>query len=163
MTQDGRIYPRCEQFAYREIPAIQRCVGMSFGPWRSRVLGWLKALGVGRSSYGHQAIGSALRWLDYGRPVKKAQDWVKLLDFVSGEWDTLGGDEGIGTLLAVVASEAAAQSSWQGQDPFSLVNALNGETEEFVGIDFLYVQDWDKMPDYTKSRWPKGWMQPWKK
>lgn len=157
VMEDGRMLPRCEQFCYLECPCLARVAGMRFGDRKSAVE-WLHGLGVMAGSYSSGGLWGILRWLDYGWPVGRANDWEQLKRWVKREWEELGGDEVVATLLDVALSETRAVRRGQG-DVVRLMNAMTGEVEEFVGVEFGKVASGEDVSSW--SRWPEGWGKPW--
>jgi hypothetical protein len=156
--RDGRMLPRCEQFVYRETPVLARKAGVMFGEHRKDVLEWLHGLAVGNNSSSRGVLWGTLRWLDYGRPVKTAQDLERMKRWLRREWEALGGDEAMATLMDVALSEGRARASYRGA--MSLVNGETGEVEEWAGVNFKFVSG-----EY-ENRWggprvPEGWPRPW--
>ena len=158
VTREGVMLPRCEQFAYREVPKLARVTAAEFE--RNRALRWMEWLGRSGGSYGdHHAVWGILRWLNYGRPVEAANDWERLKRFVRDQWEEIGGDEAVATLLDVALSERRARGTREGL--LRLVNGVTGEEEEFMGVDFRYVAGKDEMPRWMQRDWPEGWVRPW--
>ena len=161
-TKEGQLLPRCEEFVYKDLPAIANGGGERFGE-RKRVATWL--VGLGRSAgYGgdHGALWGILRWLDYGRPVEESNDWEKLQRFVVREWEELGGDGAVATLLDVVLSERQARNQ-QRSNVWRLVNAVTGEVEEFVPVSWSNMHGLHSWADWVRREWPEGWKGPWEK
>jgi len=161
-TREGQLLPRCEMFVYQEVPAISNGGGEKFGD-RKRAATWM--VGLGRSGgYGSDrgAMWGILRWLDYGRPVEEKNDWERLERFVVREWEELGGDGAVATLLDVVLSERLARDQQRSRE-WRLVNATTGEEEEFVPVSWQNIGGRESWPDYVRREWPEGWKRPWKK
>ena len=156
VAQDGRMLPRCEQFAHRQVPVLAG--GARFGE-RKRVMEWLHGMVVGKTNYPRSVLWGVLRWLDYGRPVVgKAQDVDRLKRWILREWEALGGSEVMATLLDVALSEARVRGAYRGL--LSLVNGMTGEVEEWAGVDFRYVTG-EFGARYRGRDWPEGWGRPW--
>lgn len=161
VAQDGMMLPRCEQFAHRQVPVLAKAGGARFGE-RKRAMTWLHGMVVrrgGQHSHSHSIIWGVLRWLDYGRPVGKAQDMDRLERWILREWEELGGSEVVATLLDVAMSEAQVRGSWTRAGILRLVNGATGEVEEWAGIDFRYVTG--VLTTQYWSDWPEGWARPW--
>ena len=156
VAEDGRMLPRCEQFCYREMPALLRVAGMRFGD-RERAVEWLHGLGIVGGGYGGRALRGVLRWLDYGRAVENANAWEPLKRWVKREWEELGGDEVVATLLDVALSEVRAMK--RRSDVLKLLNGVTGEVEEFAAVEFGKVARGEDLSSW--SRWPEGWGKPW--
>lgn len=168
VTEDGLLLPRCEQFAYRRLPALKGVVvadrmGLKFGQGsraaegRARVMNWLLAIGRNWRSvyiYGVTPLWGILRWLDYGRPAAK-NDVKRLTAWILSEWDELGGDEVVATLIDVAISEAATGFSRSGT--IQLFNGITGAVETFVPLNWSYVI-WAEGEPYG---YPEGWPKPW--
>jgi len=167
VTREGWMLPRCEQFAYREVPVLCGVTiktGVDFGKLQDRVGEWLVGLGQsgGVSGYGNNhRVWGILRWLDYGRPVDKSNDWDRLKQFLRREWENLGGDEVVATLLDVVLSERKARDGRQ--VPIHLVNGVTGKSEDFVPVDLGYVLGKVSFDGWRQREWPEGWPLPWEK
>ena len=161
VMREGGMLPRCEQFAYREVPTLNEAAEVWFGVNRWRAGEWLHGMGVGMaySESHHHTLWGILRWLNYGRPVEEANDWERLKRFVRDQWEEIGGDEAVATLLDVALSERRARESRRGA--IRLVNGMTGEEEEFMGVDFRYVSGKDEMPRWMRREWPEGWVRPW--
>lgn len=166
VTREGTLLPRCEEFAYREVPVLHGVMipdrsGVELGNDRERVVEWLHGIGMGKvyTESQHHTLWGILRWLDYGRPVEQANDWERLKRFVRDQWDELGGDEVVATLLDVALSERRARGTTRGA--LRLVNGVTGEKEEFMGVEFRYVAGKDEMPRWIQREWPEGWARPW--
>jgi hypothetical protein len=158
VAEDGRMFPRCEQFCYREVPALLRVAGMRFGD-RERAVEWLHGMSVVGGGYCwlRGQLRGILRWLDYGRGVEKANDWEVLKRWVKREWEELGGDEVVATLLDVALSEVRAMK--KGGGTAGLLNGVTGEVEEFAGVEFGKVASGEDLSSW--ERWPEGWGKPW--
>ena len=157
VAEDGRMLPRCEQFCYQEVPALLRVAGMRFGD-RKMAVEWLHAVGLVGGGYGNGVwMWGVLRWLDYGRGVEKANDWEVMKRWVKREWEELGGDEVVATLLDVALSEARGMR--RGADIIRLLNGVTGEVEEFSSVEFAKVASGEDLSSW--SRWPEGWGKPW--
>ena len=165
VTAEGWMLPRCEMFVYRETPVLHGVMvasktGVALGKDRKRVVEWLHGLAAGASGYysDRNVMWGILRWLDYGRPVETATDWERLKRFIVREWDELGGDEAVGTLLDVALSERRCRESRS--MPLRLANGVTGEVEEFAALDFEYVQG-KKPAEWWIREWPEGWPRVW--
>ncbi len=158
VSPTGQVLPRCEGFAYRELPEI---LGMPIGiqfPNHNQVLDWLIGLGkVG--SPNTTGLWGLLTWLDYGRPLPKSQDWDKLRRYIRRSWDVLGGDPAIATLIDVIMSERIARNS-----RYSAINLLDPTTRE--------VEKWAVAPlkelhrerenhGWFRGNWPSDFPKPW--
>jgi hypothetical protein len=76
---------------------------------------------------------------------------------VKREWEELGGDEVVATLLDVALSETRAMKRCG--MPARLLNAMTGEVEKFAPVDFAKVASGEDLSSWT--RWPEGWGKPW--
>jgi ParB-like chromosome segregation protein Spo0J len=157
VMEDGRMLPRCEQFCYQEVPALLRVAGMRFGD-RKMAVEWLHGIGIVGGGYGRSMLRGVLRWLDYGRGVGEANDWEMLKRWVKREWEELGGDEVVATLLDVALSEVREMKRSRG-DVVRLLNGVTGEVEEFGSVDFAKVASGEDVRRW--ERWPEGWGKPW--
>jgi len=155
VAEDGRMLPRCEQFCYREVPTLLRVAGMRFGG-RDRAVEWLEGFGK-TGAYGvGNALWGILRWLDYGRKPGDRTNWEQLKRWVKREWEELGGDEVVATLLDVAMNERRATRR---RGVFRLLNGMTGEVEEFAAVSFGKVAGGEDLSSW--EAWPEGWGKPW--
>lgn len=149
-----RMYPRCGQFCYMDIPPIFQHQGVQFGK-RAQVMEWLHALAACGAGSTHNALWGVLRWLDYGVPWDKSNDFDKLKRFIKANWDALGGDGGVATLLDVALVESRARTAHK--QPYQLMDPTTNEVARFASVDFGVV--------LRKNNWmwgyPDDWPRPW--
>ena len=159
VTEAGMMLPRCEQFVYSDLEslALGSRAGVEFPS--AMAMRWLRGIGTGGSSgfSDHSVCWGILRWLPYGRGVKGATDWDKLCSWMRRNWDELGGAGGVALLLDVVLSERKLRSGRK--QPFTLLNAVTGEEEQFAAESFSTVMKDNRY--YSWSSYPKGWVRPW--
>jgi len=153
VAQGGRVLPRCEMFAYREMPSVRVVQGVRFAE-REQVLGWLRALKMTRTGFHFNVLWGILTWLDYDR-IPGTQNWAALGTYLLRNWEKFG-DGGIATLLDVAVSEVRARLRRYGK-PFSLLNAVTGEDERWMALAFPYVEG----ARSAARDWPEGWFKPW--
>jgi hypothetical protein len=158
VAQDGRTLPRCEQFAYRQIPTIRPFPGTRFVD-RPQVMNWLQALAAdhGYGTSHRHAVFGVLHCLNVagGRPVHK-QNLQKLTDWILDHWDQIGGDPVIPTLLDVALSESDARAS---DVLLHLVNPVTGQEETWMPCKFRYAAGLEPFPSWKS--WPGDWPRPW--
>jgi ParB-like chromosome segregation protein Spo0J len=159
VTEAGLMLPRCEQFAYgglELLPLLGSRAGVEFPP--EVAVRWLRGIGVAGSGVAsdHSVCWGILRWAPYGRPVKGATDWDRLCSWIRRNWDELGGAGGVALLLDVVLSERKLRSARN--QPFTLLNAVTGEEEEFAAESFGTVMG---SHCYGWTMYPDGWPRPW--
>ena len=139
VAEDGKAVPRCQKFAYRERPAIQRSFanGSKIAD-RELLLSWYTLLAGNRSSYGAgKFIWRPLRWLPGGRDL-------------AALWDEIGDDDLMLALLNCGIMEALAASDYGGAsilpDPItgSATNWRALRWESFTGQSKPY--DWGDRP-----------------
>lgn len=160
VTQDGRMLPRCEAFAYRTRPRIQRVPGVVL-PNREQVVGWLRSL-AGRSDGSHYLVWRPLQWLDMGHIPGEGDKAYRglMVDYVLTLWGMPGNrtfDEAIPTLLDVAASEGNPQVL--GSAVIELVNPVTAERERFMAVGFDVATGERTFPGYRN--YPDGWPKPW--
>jgi ParB-like chromosome segregation protein Spo0J len=162
VMKNNQMLPRCEQFAYRDVPRLWQVEGVHFAD-PAMPLRWLAGLlAAGKSTSGnwwlHQFSWGVFRWLPYNRPADK-DDLERLVKWVKNNWDALGGDGAIATLLDVTVGDAEAVRQAKGDKALSWFNPVAHGWQEFVGTDFDTVRRGER----KTYGWPKGWPQPWAK
>jgi len=159
VTEGGMMLPRCEQFAYSGLGLLSlgTRAGVEFPS--SMAVRWLRGIGTAGSGVcsDHSVCWGILRWAPYGRPVAGATDWDRLCSWIRRNWDELGGAGGVALLLDVVLSERKLRSARS--QPFTLLNAVTGEEEQFAGESFKVITI--KRHSFTWTTYPDGWPRPW--
>lgn len=157
VTKEGQVLPRCAEFAYADTPALYTAGKEKLGR-KTRAAEWLEAIAKGHGySNSRTGLPGVLRWLDYGRSPD-GDDFDKLKRFVKREWDELGGDAAVATLIDVALHEARAV---RGRSTLKLLNAVTGEVEEFAAVRFETVLNGTDPAEERWSFWPKGFPAPW--
>lgn len=150
--------PRCEQFAYADLKLLRlaRRAEVEFPP--AVAARWLRGIGVAGSgvSSNHSICWGILRWAPYNPPVKGATDWDRLCSWIKRNWDELGGAGGVALLLDVVLSERKLREARK--QPFTLLNAVTGEEEQFAVVRFSTVMGKRR---YGWTTYPDEWPRPW--
>jgi ParB-like chromosome segregation protein Spo0J len=156
VDQEGQLYPRCSEFAYANTPELHQ-EGARFGR-KVQAAEWLEAIAAGRG-YNNSCVGlvGVLRWLDYGRAPEEDK-FDKLASFVKREWDELGGDSAVATLIDVALHEVKATNA---RSTLKLLNAVTGKMETFAAATFETVREGKDPQEGYYSSWPKGWPAPW--
>lgn len=154
------VLPRCEQFAYADVPPLHYGVSINVPlSDRERVLEWLMAIGkVGQTR--SNVIWGALRWLPYGAPRNQAQDWGRLTRWIRDHWDEVLGDVGVAALFDVMISEAKARQSYSG--PITLYNPETGKDETWYPVAFSAVdpqREHRRKPYSYPDDWPDLWSE----
>jgi len=153
----GLVVPRCEGFAYRNLPEI---LGMPIGiqlPNHDQALDWLIGMGKGNRYSGAKGLWGLLTWLDYGRPLPKAQNWDKLRRYIRRSWDVLGGDPVIATLIDAIMSEQIARDT--SHNTINLLDPTTREIEKWAVASFDVLQS--ESHSWVRNRWPSDFPKPW--
>jgi len=156
----GQLAPRCEAFAYRELPGFAFPEYMLINlPARSRVLAWLEAIaGQAKSNYTNHVLWGSFSWLNYGRTMgHTAVDWPAFKKWLGAHWDELG-DAAVAHLIDVAVSELELFRHVDTE--FALLNATDTQPEIWrrLTFPFSYYQE------HTYSippHWPEDWPKPW--
>lgn len=163
VQRGGCMVPRCDEFRYREPPAIQPLPHFRFPTERgdrALVLGWFHRLadpGPYGGSRGH-ALPMTLAWLPYPRDLHDTNvtQLDRLTRYVREHWDELGGDTCIARLISVAITEA--ESRLGHGKTCDLMNPATGDLETWAVVDWeAFVQG--KPP--RASNYPPDWPQPW--
>ncbi len=160
VSQEGRVLPRCEQFAYADLPVFHYGADVTvYVRDRERVLAWLMAIGKHRGQgYDRSALWGVLRWIPYERPRVRSQNWDRLTRWLRDQWDEIG-DVGIAALFDAMISEATARQSYRGT--IALYNPLSGEMETWQPVSFDNL-DVDGTGYGRPYNWPEDWPDLWK-
>lgn len=151
VDEAGRMYPRCKQFSYDDIPFIFKHKNTKFGE-RTQVMEWLHVLASGGSVA--DPLRGVLCWLDYGLALGKSNEYDKLKRWIKSHWGELGGDGGIATLL-----DAAMFESRTGRrQPFKLLDPTTNEVTRFAAVDWKAVSGDGYFSTYS---YPSDWPRPW--
>ncbi len=149
VAQDGTTVPRCSEFRYREMPAIQRPIKAGFTiPDRALILRWLKGLGDGRSNTNDNlGLAGPLAWLPAGGRLGQARRKLDLIAL----WEQIGDDDVMMVLLDMAVSEASS-ASWGNEI------VLRDNLGHVVQWEPLRWRDYEK--GETPWNWPEGWPKP---
>lgn len=163
ITRTGTIYPRCEAFAYANTPNIWAWPAVDFNGDRERMLRWLDAIGL-IATHHLSYMPGVLSWLNYGwdpHDNKRRDKRYNLLnDYLLKNWEELGFDSGIATLIdiAIIENEVLEQHRLDNFRPLLLKSPIaGGKTEEFIGVPFSYLTE---KPWHVEG-WPADWPRPW--
>lgn len=139
----GNFLPRCRDFQYQRLPPIGT---------------------VGKDDIGFDTWA---RWMRYLIRQQTRRTWLSLLMWLPGDakrdknWiDVMGNLEGVVNftrLFDVAISEAAALGQYE-RLPVTLVNAVTGLDEQFLGLE------WDMIRyglSGSQATIPAGWVNPW--
>lgn len=152
---EGGMYPRCEQFAYADVPQIHCHEGMKFAK-RTQAVEWLHRMSMG-GAFGnpHSVLFGVLRWLDYGRALSQTTELDKIKWWVRRNWDALGGDGGVATLIDVAMSESKMRAA--NRQPYTLLDPTTNEKTKFAAVN------WGALTGDHFSTWgyPSKWPCPW--
>ena len=114
-------------------------------------------MGKANGFNGSKGLWGLLTWLDYGRPLPKAQNWDKLRRYIRRSWDTLGGDSVIATLIDVLMSERIARDN--GHKTKNLLNPITREIEKWAVAPFDALQP--ENHSWVRGNWPSDFPKPW--
>lgn len=153
VNEAGQVLPRCEMFAYRDVPRMQGHPADTRLPARARVLEWIRAVGKGSEMYRYYALWGVLSWLPY--PRTKKQDPGQLRRWLKQHWEEIG-DPAMAGLVDVALSEARWMKDHKHK--MVLLNPVTGEDERWVALGFRTVLD-----GAAPMSWPQGWPTPWVK
>lgn len=148
----GQMLPRCEMFAYRDVPTMKGHPESTRLPARTRVLEWIKVVGKHSALYTSSALWGVLTWLPYRRTMER--DWGQLRRWLKQHWEELG-DPVMAALVDVALSEARWINA-STDKPMALHNPVTGEEEKWVSVGYRVVQRGE-----TPFGWPAGWPVPW--
>jgi len=152
--ENGMVLPRCEAFAYRELPKISTTLFMDFNGYIAMVTKWLSAIcGHGPNMFGgntliHNALAS---WLDYGWDVNSGGNTQQMARFVRDRWEDLGGDSGVAKLIEVARLEYRAMHTMG----IRYLKDPSGNGQRWYMLQFKYLSEPYEL-DY-----PKEFVKPW--
>jgi ParB-like chromosome segregation protein Spo0J len=153
------VLPRCEQFAYAELPTMPHGARIAVEEGdRSRVLEWMMAIAKGRGrGYDRDCLWGVLRWLPYERPRDEAQNWDRLTRYLQDLWARIG-PRTIATLFDVMISETHARQGYSG--PVTLYNPVTGKEETWYPVEFNRL---DRESEFygRPYRWAAEWPDLW--
>ncbi len=153
VNEAGQMLPRCEMFAYRDVPEMKGHPEDTRLPARTQVLEWIKAFGKVSTMYRHWSLWGVLSWMPY--PRTKAQDPGRLRRWLKQHWEEIG-DPAMAGLVDVALSEGRWLQYYK--DKMVLVNPVTGEDERWVALEFRTILDGRALGNY-----PEGWPTPWVK
>jgi hypothetical protein len=160
VAESGQLAPRCEAFAYRELPGFAFPDYMDIAlPRGDRMLFWIEAIVArARSSYSNHVLWGALSWLDYGRTIGHSEtDWKPLSRWISVHWDEIG-DGCLAHLVDVIISETRLMTS-TGKHAVELLDADSMNRERWRRLRFPFSEY--RKYAYMISNWPDDWPKPW--
>lgn len=146
VDQAGAMVPRCSEFRYSEMPAIQRPIVAGFAvPDRELVLRWLNWLTT-RNSNENRGLFGPLAWL----PEYRAGQSRRKLD-LPAIWEKIGDDDVMMILLDIAVTEARA-SQWAND---LILRDNLGRVTEWKAIAW---KAWERRDlPYGWGDWPKPW------
>jgi hypothetical protein len=111
-----------------------------------------------------ERIPATLSWLPYARPRDQCADEERLLRYVRQEWDALGGDNAVATLLvlALEENEVVNHLRFHGSRGRPEGYALRSPGGEHPRRSPL-CERWQvaKLVDVQQGRRPYGWPEDW--
>jgi ParB-like chromosome segregation protein Spo0J len=159
LANESIVLPRCEKFTYLETPklAAQKA---SFAS-KDQALRWISSMGKRGSGNSGTPIPGFLSWLNYGNDDSSATDWDKLFSYLTRNWERLGGDGAIATLIDLIANEARIRygSVDHSGNEVILLDPTNLAEIRFAFVRFDRIQG-KAGPSY--GGWPEGFIKPWK-
>jgi ParB-like chromosome segregation protein Spo0J len=159
VEREGTMVPRCAQFRQREVPTIVPVLGFSVAKGkRHMVLNWLRGVSTGLGYANNSTkITGVLHWLPWERKEEEENhDVDRVVTYVRQNWDGLGGDGAVATLVSVALSEAKAR--YGNASVLKLLNPTTGHEESWRHLGWAQFVN-GVLPMW--SSWPKDWPTPW--
>jgi ParB-like chromosome segregation protein Spo0J len=156
VDREGHCLPRCEMFAYAELPRFNAALTGTRIPDHDLVVAWLRELGKAGGSYDGLHIHGILTWLHYGRKPGQPQDWDKLIRFVKRMWQETWNDGEALLLIELARQEGQLRQSYHLCVVINILNPNTGAQEGWVACTFPPSQ-----PYRSSESWPAGYPKPW--